>query len=80
MADSAPGFCTVQNSGASYECAPGRAASLQNWRTGFDSSRSCLRERYCRRGSTEKGAGLVNRLMLVRIQSSALGMIFVPMV
>ena len=26
----------------------------------------------CRRGSTEKGAGLVNRLMLVRIQSSAL--------
>ena len=25
-----------------------------------------------RRGSTEKGAGLVNRLMLVRIQSSAL--------
>ena len=26
----------------------------------------------CRRGSTEKGAGLVNRIMLVRIQSSAL--------
>ena len=26
----------------------------------------------CRRGSTEKGAGLVNRLMLVQIQSSAL--------
>ena len=26
----------------------------------------------CRRGSTEKGGGLVNRLMLVRIQSSAL--------
>lgn len=25
-----------------HECAPGRAASLQNWRTGFDSSRSCL--------------------------------------
>ncbi len=27
---------------STYECAPGRAASLQNWRTGFDSSRSCL--------------------------------------
>ena len=27
----------------------------------------------CRRGSTEKGTGLVNRLMLARIQSSALG-------
>jgi hypothetical protein len=26
----------------------------------------------CRRGSTEKGAGFVNRLILVRIQSSAL--------
>ena len=25
-----------------HECAPGRAASLQNWRTGFKSSRSCL--------------------------------------
>ena len=33
--------------------------------------------RACRRGSTEKGACLVNRFMLVRIQSSAL---FVPMV
>ena len=27
---------------------------------------------YCRRGSNEKGAGLVNRTMLVQIQSSAL--------
>ena len=24
------------------ECAPGRAASFQTWRTGFDSLRSCL--------------------------------------
>ena len=31
------------------------------------------REPNCRRGSTEKGTGFVNRLMLVRIQSSALG-------
>lgn len=31
----------------------------------------------CRRGSIEKGAGLVNRIILVRNQSSAL---FVPMV
>ena len=28
---------------------------------------------FCRRGSTEKGSGPVNRLMLVRIQPSALG-------
>jgi hypothetical protein len=27
---------------ALHERAPGRAASLQSWRTGFDSSRSCL--------------------------------------
>ena len=54
---------------ALHECAPGRASGLQNRPTGFDSSRSCL---HCRRGSTEKGTCLVNRMMLVRIQSSAL--------
>lgn len=31
-----------------------------------------LRSVFCRRGSTEKGAGLVNRFMLARIQPSAL--------
>src|SRR5262249_33458540 len=37
-----------------------------------DGRGSTPRARACRRGSTEKGACLVNRLMLVRIQSSAL--------
>jgi hypothetical protein len=45
------------------------AGGLQNHPAGFDSLHSCY---YCRRGSTEKGSGLVNRIMLVRIQSSAL--------
>ena len=58
------------------ECAPGRASGLQSRPTGFESLHSLLDRR---RGSTEKGAGLVNRFMLVRIQSSALDE-FVPMV
>ena len=32
---------------------------------------------HCRRGSMQKGAGLVSRIMLVRIQSSALGDVLV---
>jgi hypothetical protein len=31
-----------RNSLLKYECAPGRVASPQNWRTGFKSSRSLL--------------------------------------
>jgi hypothetical protein len=58
---------------ALHERAPGRAGGLQNRLTGFDSSRSCcVVSRNCRRGPTEKGACLVNRMMLVRIQPSAL--------
>ncbi len=48
--------------------APGRAGGLQNRGTGFESLRSYFR----RRGSTQKGTGLVSRPMLVRNQSSAL--------
>ena len=51
-----------------YECAPGRADSLQNCRTGFESLRSCSIADV----AEQLGAGFVNRLMLVRIQSSAL--------
>ena len=35
-----------------HECAPGRAASLQTWSTGFDFSHSC----FCRRGRTVKAS------------------------
>jgi hypothetical protein len=33
--------------GSIHECAPGRAGSLQNCFTGFNSSRSCLMSRWC---------------------------------
>ena len=51
-------------------CAPGRADRFQTCPTGFDSSHRCLSN--CRRGSTQKGAGPVNRIMRVRIPPSAL--------
>ena len=69
------GLCGSQplDSGHSTQtqrCAPGRADRFQTCPTGFDSSHRCLSN--CRRGSTQKGAGPVNRIMRVRIPPSAL--------
>jgi hypothetical protein len=54
-------------------CAPGRADRFQTCLTGFDSSHRCcgIAALICRRGSKQKGAGLVNRIMRVRILPSA---------
>ena len=56
-------------------CSRGRYTSVllgEQSVSNADGRGSNPRARACRRGSTEKGACLVNRLMLVRIQSSAL--------
>ena len=60
----------TQLSTQTQRCAPGRADRFQTCPTGFDSSHRCLSN--CRRGSTQKGAGPVNRIMRVRIPPSAL--------
>ena len=59
-----------QLSTQTQRCAPGRADRFQTCPTGFDSSHRCLSN--CRRGSKQKGAGPVNRIMRVRIPPSAL--------
>jgi hypothetical protein len=54
-----------QGRGRLHECAPGRAASLQNWR-GVQIVALVLAD-----VAEELGIGFVNRLMLVRLQPSA---------
>lgn len=64
----------VEVGSLTQRCAPGRADRFQTCPTGFDSSHRCcgIAALICRRGSTQKGAGLVNRIMRVRILPSAL--------